>query len=216
VHDTTPATSRILVWDLPVRLFHWMLAISFAGAWVTADSERWRDIHILLGYTAGGLVALRVVWGLVGTRHARFASFVRGPRRVIAYLRSLVSDRPEHATGHNPAGAWAIVALLLLTLAIVASGLVVEADAGPKTSTTSTRRSRPRCSSSSASTSLVSSSEASSTARIWSRDDHRAQARCPGEAIGSPRRLVAVALVALVVVSGPACCRRPAFPRTRA
>ena len=105
MHDATPATSRILVWDLPVRLFHWMLAISFAGAWITADSERWRDIHILLGYTAGVLVVLRLAWGLVGTRHARFASFVRGPRRVIAYLRSLVSGRPEHATGHNPAAA---------------------------------------------------------------------------------------------------------------
>ena len=71
MHDTPPATSRILVWDLPVRLFHWMLAIAFAGAWVTADSERWRDVHILLGYTAGVVVVLRSVWGLVGTRATR-------------------------------------------------------------------------------------------------------------------------------------------------
>lgn len=127
-----PADSRILVWDLPVRLFHWLLALSFAGAWVTADSERWRDVHIVLGYTAGLLVVLRLAWGVVGTRHARFASFVRGPRRVAAYVRSLVAGRPEHATGHNPAGGWAILALLALTLAIVATGLVVEADAGPR------------------------------------------------------------------------------------
>lgn len=125
-------SSRILVWDLPVRLFHWMLALSFAGAWLTAESERWRDLHIALGYTAGVLVVLRIVWGVVGTRHARFASFVHGPRRVIGYLRSLVAGRPEHAVGHNPAGGWAIVALLGLTLAIVATGLVIEADAGPK------------------------------------------------------------------------------------
>ena len=75
--DVTDVKPRILVWDLPVRLFHWMLAISFAGAWLTAESERWRDVHVLLGYTAGVLVVLRIIWGLVGTRHARFASFVR-------------------------------------------------------------------------------------------------------------------------------------------
>jgi cytochrome b len=127
-----PAAAQVLVWDLPVRLFHWMLAASFAGAWLTADSERWRDLHIALGYTAGVLVVLRIGWGLVGTRYARFASFVRGPRRVLAYLRSLASGRPEHAVGHNPAGGWAILALLAATLAIVATGLAVEADAGPK------------------------------------------------------------------------------------
>ena len=132
MHEDTAAKPRILVWDLPVRLFHWMLAISFAGAWLTAESERWRDVHVLLGYTAGVLVVLRILWGLVGTRHARFASFVRGPRRVAAYVRSLAAGRPEHTAGHNPAGGWAIVALLVLTLAAVATGLAVEADLGPR------------------------------------------------------------------------------------
>lgn len=132
MNDAAPAKSRILVWDLPVRLFHWMLATAFAGAWLTADSERWRDLHVMLGYTAGMLVVLRIAWGVVGTRHARFASFLRGPRRVLDYLRSLVLGMPEHSVGHNPAGGWAIVALLALTLAIVATGLLVEGDAGPK------------------------------------------------------------------------------------
>lgn len=132
MNDVPAAPTRILVWDLPVRLFHWMLAIAFAGAWLTADSERWRDIHVLLGYTAGLLVVLRVVWGLAGTRYARFASFVHGPRRVIDYLRSFASGRPEPSIGHNPAGGWAIVALLALTLAIVASGLLMQADLAPK------------------------------------------------------------------------------------
>jgi cytochrome b len=126
------STSKILVWDLPVRLFHAMLALSFAGAWLTAESERWRDLHLMLGYTAGALVVLRLAWGIVGTRHARFASFVRGPRRVFGYLRALASGRPEPSVGHNPAGGWAIVALLALTLAVVLTGLAVEADAGPK------------------------------------------------------------------------------------
>ena len=64
---------RILVWDAPVRLFHWLTVLSFAGAWLTAESERWRLLHVTLGYTLAGLVVFRLLWGLVGTRHARFA-----------------------------------------------------------------------------------------------------------------------------------------------
>jgi cytochrome b len=96
--------------------------LSFAGAWVTAESERFRLLHVTLGYTMAGLVAFRIVWGLVGSRHARFSSFVRGPRAVAAYLGSALRGRPEHHSGHNPAGALAIVALLILTLAAAASG----------------------------------------------------------------------------------------------
>ena len=124
--------SRILVWDLPTRWFHWLLAASFAGAFVTADSERWRDIHITLGYTAGVLAVLRVVWGFAGSRYARFDSFVAGPRRVACYLRSLVGRRPGHAVGHNPAGGWAILALIGLALTVVATGLAANADVGPR------------------------------------------------------------------------------------
>src|SRR5512139_2829983 len=109
-----PTAKGILVWDLPTRVFHWLLALSFAGAYVTAESERWRLVHVTLGYTLGGLLVFRLLWGLMGTRHARFASFVRGPAAVLRYLRSLVSGHPEYYTGHNPAGALAIVALLVL------------------------------------------------------------------------------------------------------
>jgi cytochrome b len=114
--------ASILVWDLPVRVFHWLLALSFAGAWLSAESERWRLLHVTLGYTMGGLLVFRVLWGLVGTRHARFSDFVRGPRAVLAYLRSLFQGRPEHHVGHNPAGALAILALMGLGAAIVGSG----------------------------------------------------------------------------------------------
>lgn len=113
---------RILVWDAPVRVFHWLMVIAFAGAYLTAESERWRLLHVTLGYTMAGLVGFRILWGLVGTRHARFAAFVRGPKQVARYLGSLLRGRPEHHTGHNPAGALAIVALLVLTLAVAASG----------------------------------------------------------------------------------------------
>lgn len=126
----TSGSRQVLVWDLPVRVFHWLMALSFAGAWITAESERWRLLHVTLGYTLAGLVVFRLVWGLIGTRHARFASFVRGPGAVTRYLRSLVAGDPEHHTGHNPAGAWAIVALLLLPVGIVASGWTIYNDIG--------------------------------------------------------------------------------------
>lgn len=113
---------KILVWDLPVRVFHWLLVLSFAGAYLTAESERWRLVHVTLGYTMAGLVVFRILWGFAGTRYARFSSFVRGPQAVKRYLGSLLSRKPEHHTGHNPAGAVAIVALLLLALGVAASG----------------------------------------------------------------------------------------------
>jgi len=113
---------RVLVWDLPVRVFHWLLALSFAGAWITAESERWRLLHVTLGYTLGGLIVFRVLWGLVGSRHARFDDFVRGPRAVLRYLGALLRGRPEHHVGHNPAGAVAIVGMLGLGALTVASG----------------------------------------------------------------------------------------------
>lgn len=130
LHTDTPSSIRVLVWDLPTRVFHWLLALSFAGAYLTAESERWRLVHVTLGYTLGGLLAFRLLWGLVGTRHARFASFVRGPAAVLRYLRSLVSGQPEHHAGHNPAGALAIVALLALGAVLVLTGWSIYHDVG--------------------------------------------------------------------------------------
>ena len=124
------ANMKILVWDLPTRAFHWLLAASFTGAFLTADSERYRDLHVMLGYTMLGLIAFRILWGVIGTRYARFASFAFGPRRVLAYLGSILRDGPEHHTGHNPAGSWAIYALLLLGLAAGASGLLTYNELG--------------------------------------------------------------------------------------
>ncbi len=119
------AATTVRIWDAPVRVFHWLMVASFAGAWLTAESENWRLVHVTLGYTMVGLVGFRIVWGLIGTRHARFSSFVRGPAAVGRYLRSLWQGRPEHHAGHNPAGALAIVALLGLTLAVGATGWAV-------------------------------------------------------------------------------------------
>ncbi len=116
----------VLVWDLPTRIFHWLLAACFVGAFVTGDSERWRDIHIMLGYTMLILITFRVLWGIIGTRYARFGSFLFGPARVAAYLKSLLTTTPEHHIGHNPAGSWAIYLLLGLTLAAGLTGYATQ------------------------------------------------------------------------------------------
>jgi len=119
---TASSVRKVLIWDAPVRVFHWLMVLSFAGAYLSAESERLRLVHVTLGYTMAGLVAFRVLWGLIGTRHARFASFVHRPAAVARYLRSLFRGRPEHHAGHNPAGALAIVALLGLTVLVAATG----------------------------------------------------------------------------------------------
>lgn len=113
---------KILVWDWPVRIGHWLLVGAFALAWLTGDSEEWRLVHAFAGGTVVGAILFRLLWGVIGTRHARFASFVRGVDSVLDYLRGLVSGRAPHATGHNPAGGWAILALLALGLLTGAAG----------------------------------------------------------------------------------------------
>lgn len=121
---------RILVWDWPTRVFHWTLAASFAGAWLSAESERWALLHMSFGYTLLGLIVFRLVWGVLGTRYARFRDFVVGPGAVLRYLRSLLSRRPEHYVGHNPAGALAIVLLLLLGAGTALTGWAYWSDIG--------------------------------------------------------------------------------------
>lgn len=125
-----PAPVEPLIWDAPVRVFHWLAVLCFAGAYLTAESEHWRLVHVTLGYTLAGLVAFRVAWGLVGTRHARFEQFVRGPAAAAAYLKSLLSGHPQSHAGHNPAGALAIVALLALSAAVAVTGWMTYADGG--------------------------------------------------------------------------------------
>lgn len=121
-----------LVWDLPTRVFHWLLAASFAGAYITSEGERLRDVHMLLGYSAAGLVAFRVLWGIVGTRYARFTSFPLSPRAVLDYLKSLRSFSPRHYFGHNPSGSWAILGMLALIAATGATGWAQAVELGPK------------------------------------------------------------------------------------
>ncbi|HEX2493865.1 MAG TPA: cytochrome b/b6 domain-containing protein [Steroidobacter sp.] len=105
---------RRRVWDLPTRVFHWALAFSFFGAYLLAESERVRHLHVMFGYTVLALTLFRLLWGFIGTRYARFNSFAFGPRAVFGHLRGLVRrEVPEHV-GHTPAGSWAIWLMLLL------------------------------------------------------------------------------------------------------
>jgi cytochrome b len=121
---------RILVWDVPTRVFHWLLVLSFCGAYLTTESERYRDIHVVLGYTLLGLVAFRLLWGLFGTRYAQFRSFLFKPGEIIAYALSLLKGKPAHFIGHNPLGSVSIWLLLALGISSGITGVMLFQDAG--------------------------------------------------------------------------------------
>jgi len=121
---------RILVWDVPTRVFHWLLALSFIGAFVTAESERYRDIHVVLGYTLLGLIGFRLLWGFFGTRYAQFRSFLFKPGEIAAYFFSLLKGNPAHYVGHNPLGSVAIWLLLGLGIASGVTGVLIFQDIG--------------------------------------------------------------------------------------
>lgn len=123
-------SSKILIWDVPTRVFHWLLVGSFAGAYYTADSERYRDIHVMLGYILLGLIVFRISWGFLGTRYARFSSFMFKPSEVVAYLTALVNRKPAEYLGHNPAGSVAIWLLLLLGITSGVTGVMALKDIG--------------------------------------------------------------------------------------
>lgn len=131
--DRLGSATRMRVWDLPVRVFHWALVISFGTAYVLSESERSRQIHVMFGYTVLGLIAFRLLWGLVGTRHARFTSFLYGPRAVLRYLRGVARREPERHVGHNPAASWAVYAILGLGAATGISGYCTLNEIGGET-----------------------------------------------------------------------------------
>jgi cytochrome b len=106
---------QIKVWDLLVRIFHWSLAFCFLLAYITED--HFMSLHALAGYVIGGLIVFRLIWGFIGTRHARFSDFYYPPATIIAYLKSVISFKAEHYIGHNPAGG-AMVFALLISLAL--------------------------------------------------------------------------------------------------
>ncbi|HEU0220037.1 MAG TPA: cytochrome b/b6 domain-containing protein [Gallionella sp.] len=123
-------SQRILVWDVPTRVFHWLLVLSFGGAYLNAESELDRDVHVVLGYTLLGLIAFRLLWGFFGTRYAQFRSFLFKHGEIVAYVQSLLKSKPAHYVGHNPAGSVAIWLLLGLGILCGVSGVLAFQDIG--------------------------------------------------------------------------------------
>lgn len=120
--DTGPiAKPTRKVWDPLVRVFHWTLVLAFAIAYVTEDE--FLDLHLFAGYVIAGLIGFRLLWGLIGSRHARFSDFVRRPSTVLAYLKSMRSGHPRRYLGHNPAGGAMVIALLLSLVLTVVTGI---------------------------------------------------------------------------------------------
>jgi cytochrome b len=114
---------HVRVWDLPTRLFHWTLVACVVGLLVTGTiGGALMDWHARLGYAVLALLLFRIVWGFVGGHWSRFSSFIRSPGSVLAYLRG--QPHPDHLVGHNPMGAWSVLAMLVFLLVQVGTGLI--------------------------------------------------------------------------------------------
>ena len=125
-------TQTIKVWDPMVRIFHWSLASLFLFSYITEDD--FMDLHVIAGYLVTGLVVFRLLWGVIGTKHARFSDFVKTPTEVKAYIKDVVLFRAKRYLGHNPAGGMMVIALILSIIITSLTGMLVygaEESAGP-------------------------------------------------------------------------------------
>ncbi|MCA8869786.1 MAG: cytochrome b/b6 domain-containing protein [Rhodobacteraceae bacterium] len=118
------AVTKARIWDPWIRAFHWGLVAAFAIVWLTADEVQ--KVHEIAGYIIAGLIAFRLIWGLVGSRYARFSQFLRGPKATLSYCRDMALGRERRYLGHNPAGAVMIVALLFTLAATALTGWLIE------------------------------------------------------------------------------------------
>ena len=119
------SSKQQLVWDLPLRVFHWSLAGLFFIAWFTAEGDQWLDIHIFAGYAIAGLIVLRFVWGFTGSYYARFAQFSYSFSEARDYALDVLKGHARRYVGHNPAGSWAVFLLLIGMFLVVISGFFV-------------------------------------------------------------------------------------------
>lgn len=130
-HETGFSQRPISVWDPFVRIFHWSLVASFATAYLV---EKPLTVHVWAGYAVGILLIARVIWGVVGSEHARFSDFGYSPATSFEYLRDMIAFRSKRYLGHSPGGAAMVFALLALLTATVITGLIVyggDQQAGP-------------------------------------------------------------------------------------
>lgn len=126
---TTAPGVPIKVWDLPVRLFHWTLVLLLVALATTGYLKGdWMTWHMRCGYALLSLVFFRILWGFVGSTHARFRSFLAGPGEAIGFAKKLLARAPAHSAGHNPLGGWMVVVLLLALLFQVGTGLFANDD----------------------------------------------------------------------------------------
>jgi len=125
--DTTTPSNLTLVWDVLVRVFHWSLvmAVSLAALTRFLLGAIWIDIHIWAGGAAAALTLPRIIWGVVGTTHARFSSFVVGPRAAWRHLQQLHEGKAARHLGHNPLGGLMIVGIMVVVAGLALTGLVV-------------------------------------------------------------------------------------------
>ena len=122
------STTRVAVWDWPVRFVHWAIVLLLVGLVVTGKlGADWLVWHMRMGYTVIALVVFRVIWGFVGSRNARFSAFLHGPTRVLRYARSFRGAHEVHVS-HNPAGGWMVVLLLVALLVQTTTGLFTNDD----------------------------------------------------------------------------------------
>ncbi len=120
--ESVTATGSTRIWDLPLRLFHWLLVALIAFSWWSGE-EHYMEWHRLSGYGILALLVFRLWWGFTGSRTARFSQFVRGPGAVLVYAKTLFSPSRHTADGHNPLGGWSVIAMLLAIAAMVVAGL---------------------------------------------------------------------------------------------
>ncbi|MFT3928923.1 MAG: cytochrome b/b6 domain-containing protein [Spongiibacteraceae bacterium] len=118
--------ATIKVWDIAIRIFHWSLVAAFMTSYFSGEESE--TIHVYSGYTIIGLLLFRLIWGFVGTRHARFADFIYSPSRIFGYARSLAAGSPKHYLGHNPLGGLMVIALLISLSLTCYSGLKLYAE----------------------------------------------------------------------------------------
>jgi cytochrome b len=122
-------SEKRLVWDLPLRVFHWLLVLCMVASWTTAElGFDYMQVHMYLGYTTLGLILFRLIWGVIGPRHARFASFLTGPTGIWRYAKGLAAGTMIQTVGHNPLGGIMVVVMLVLLAFQGATGLFASDD----------------------------------------------------------------------------------------
>jgi len=122
-------SKQYLIWDLPLRIFHWLFVITIAGAWYTSEQEgEFIEFHMMFGYVAIGLLIFRIFWGVVGPKHARFKQFLPSISTLVNYVKSVKEKKSYYTPGHNPLGSLMVVLMIILISLQAVSGLFIDDD----------------------------------------------------------------------------------------